>query len=142
MVELSFDMEPQVVHANRAVADDRGRVALQRGPIVYCMEHLDQNEQKTSGPEDFARYAARLSTATTVQYRPDLLDGVVVLEHPGAWLPAEGGPLYQSAPAPGKGHPPDHSSPHPLLRLVEPRDLRHAGLDSVPRSLTLAALIP
>jgi DUF1680 family protein len=118
IVELIFDMEPQVVHANRAVAEDRGRVALQRGPIVYCMEHLDQREhldpmaQNASGPEDFARYAAKLSAATTVQYRPELLDGVVVLEHPGAWLPAEGGALYQAAP------PPSEATRPITLRLI------------------------
>ena len=42
MVELSFDMQPQALHANLAVTDDRGRIAFQRGPIVYCMEQLDQ----------------------------------------------------------------------------------------------------
>ena len=35
-------MQPQAVHANLAVTDDRGRIAFQRGPIVYCMEQLDQ----------------------------------------------------------------------------------------------------
>src|ERR1700691_2198758 len=41
-VELSFDMQPQAVHSNLAVSDDRGRIAFPRGPIVYCMEQLDQ----------------------------------------------------------------------------------------------------
>jgi uncharacterized protein len=33
-VKLSFDMRPQVAHANPAVADDLGRIALRCGPIV------------------------------------------------------------------------------------------------------------
>ena len=34
----------QVLEANPQVADDTGRVAIQRGPLVYCMEELDQPE--------------------------------------------------------------------------------------------------
>jgi uncharacterized protein len=95
-VELGFDMRPQVVHANIAVADDRGRIAFQRGPIVYCMEQLDQ-AVAASETEGFARYTAQLSENTSEHYQPDVLDGVVVLEHPGAWLPAEPDDLYQAA---------------------------------------------
>ena len=40
-VEIHFDMEPRVVRANGQVAADRGRVAIERGPIVYCAEHPD-----------------------------------------------------------------------------------------------------
>jgi DUF1680 family protein len=94
-VELNFDMQPQAVHANLAVTDDRGRIAFQRGPIVYCMEQLDQavGAADTGG---FPRYTAQLSESTTAAFRPELLDGVVVLEHPGEWLPAEPGGLYQA----------------------------------------------
>jgi hypothetical protein len=93
-VELSFDMQPQTVHANLAVTDDRGRIAFQRGPIVYCMEQLDQAVAPAE-PADFPRYTAQLTETTTTAYQPDLLEGVVVLEHPGAWLPGEPGGLYQ-----------------------------------------------
>ncbi len=47
-------------------------------------------------PEGFPRYTAQLTESTTTAYQPDLLEGVVVLEHPGAWLPAEPGNLYQA----------------------------------------------
>jgi uncharacterized protein len=98
VVELNFDMRPQLVHANLAVADDRGRIALQRGPIVYCMEQMDQpvGAAETAG---FTRYTAHLTETTTDHYQPDLLEGVVVLEHPGAWLPAGAAGLYQTAQA-------------------------------------------
>ncbi len=94
-VELTFDMQPQAVHANLAVTDDRGRIAFQRGPVVYCMEQLDQavGAADTAG---FPRYTAQLTEATATGYQPELLDGVVVLEHPGEWLPAEPGKLYQA----------------------------------------------
>ena len=37
-----MEMPVQVLEANPQVADDTGRVAMQRGPLVYCMEELDQ----------------------------------------------------------------------------------------------------
>jgi uncharacterized protein len=93
---LSFDMRPQVVHANPAVADDRGRIALQRGPVVYCMEQLDQLEASKDS-SIFPRYTAHVTESTTERYDATLLDGVVVLEHPGALLPAAAPALYQAA---------------------------------------------
>jgi uncharacterized protein len=95
-VELSFDMRPQAVHANLAVTDDRGRIAFQRGPIVYCMEQMDQPLASTE-TGDFPRYTARLTETTEDHYQPQLLDGVVVLEHPGAWLPPQAEGLYLTA---------------------------------------------
>jgi DUF1680 family protein len=94
-VVLTFDMRPQVVHANPAVAEDRGRIALQRGPIVYCMEQVDQNEVAHDASA-FPRFTARLTETTTDRYEADVLDGVVVLEHPGALLPAAPPALYQA----------------------------------------------
>ena len=44
VVELSFDLQPRLVKANNQVEADRGRVAVQCGPIVYCAESPD-NEQ-------------------------------------------------------------------------------------------------
>jgi DUF1680 family protein len=41
-VRLQLDMTPQVVTANPRLQDNRGRVAVQRGPLVYCIEQLDQ----------------------------------------------------------------------------------------------------
>ena len=95
-VELSFDMTPQVVHANPAVADDRGRIALQRGPVVYCMEQLDQT-LSASHSADFPRYIAHLTENTSSHYEPELLGGVVTLEHPGALLATAPPALYQES---------------------------------------------
>ena len=41
VVRVHFDMQPRMVKANRKVADDRGRVAIERGPLVYCAEFAD-----------------------------------------------------------------------------------------------------
>ena len=40
-VSIHFDMEPRVVEANKHVTADRGRIAIERGPLVYCAEGAD-----------------------------------------------------------------------------------------------------
>lgn len=40
-VEVHFDMEPRLVRANGQVAADKGRAAIERGPLVYCAEWAD-----------------------------------------------------------------------------------------------------
>lgn len=41
VVDVHFDMQPRIVYANNKVAADRGRVAVERGPLVYCAEWPD-----------------------------------------------------------------------------------------------------
>lgn len=43
VVEIHFDMLPRVVKANDKVTADRGRVAIECGPIVYCAEWADND---------------------------------------------------------------------------------------------------
>ncbi len=81
-VELSFDMTTHQLKANPAVNEDRGRVAFQRGPVVYCMEMLDQPAVETS--PDLVAYTTKLDSSTAANFDANLLDGVLVLEHPGA----------------------------------------------------------
>ncbi len=80
-IDLSFDMTVQPLRANRAVNDDRGRIALQRGPIVFCMEKLDQQHQEEA--KHMCDYVARLDAPAESHFNPDLLQGVMVLEQPG-----------------------------------------------------------
>jgi len=42
-IELHFDMEPRTVRANNLVTADRGRIAIERGPLVYCAEWPDND---------------------------------------------------------------------------------------------------
>ena len=44
MVELVLDMRPRRVYANPKVSADAGRIALQRGPLVYCAEEADNGK--------------------------------------------------------------------------------------------------
>ena len=71
-VELTLDMPVQPVTANASVAADTNRVALMRGPIVYCFEGADNGgsvQNFAVGPE----------TPFTADHRPNLLGGVTVL---------------------------------------------------------------
>lgn len=43
VVRVHFDMEPRTVRANSNVEADRGFVAIERGPIVYCAEWPDND---------------------------------------------------------------------------------------------------
>lgn len=43
VVEVHFDMEPRTVKANSKVEADRGKIAVERGPIVYCAEWPDND---------------------------------------------------------------------------------------------------
>jgi hypothetical protein len=42
-IQIHFDMEPRTVRANNKVEADRGMVSIERGPLVYCAEHPDNN---------------------------------------------------------------------------------------------------
>jgi len=96
-IHLKFGMTPQVIEANRRVVDDYGRVAVQRGPLVYCLEQLDQ-------PQGVSLYDVSLdlrqdsSSAFHGEFDKDLLGGVVVLKHAGAWSEKTGsdGKLYRA----------------------------------------------
>lgn len=44
VVAVHFDMEPRTVIANDKVKDDEGRVAFERGPLVYCAEWPDNED--------------------------------------------------------------------------------------------------
>ena len=46
VVVLEMDMEPRIVKANELVKDDEGRIAIERGPIVYCAEWPDNPDLK------------------------------------------------------------------------------------------------
>lgn len=43
VVDIAFDMPVRTVKANDKVADDRGRIAVERGPLVYCAEWPDND---------------------------------------------------------------------------------------------------
>lgn len=83
LVQLKIEIVPQVIAANPRVAEDTGRVAVQRGPLIYCLEEIDQ----PSGTflTDVALNPGRnAAEAFQPEFRNDLLGGMVVLHHTGA----------------------------------------------------------
>jgi DUF1680 family protein len=42
-IQIHFDMEPRTIRANNKVEADRGMVSIERGPLVYCAEHPDND---------------------------------------------------------------------------------------------------
>ena len=82
MIRLQIPMPTQVLTANPRVADDTGRVAVQRGPLVYCLEGVDQGQGVDLSDVGLAA-GKRASDGFETEFKKDLLDGVVVLHHPG-----------------------------------------------------------
>jgi DUF1680 family protein len=83
-VELTMPMPVRRIKAHPAVKADIGRVALMRGPIVYCAESIDN---KGGVRNLFLSADASLSS----DYRADLLGGVAVVQ-------GEAKALYRDAP--------------------------------------------
>ncbi|OGD23921.1 MAG: six-hairpin glycosidase, partial [Candidatus Aminicenantes bacterium RBG_13_59_9] len=83
-VELSLPMPVRRVAANEAVEADRGRVAVERGPLVYCAEWPD-NDGRVS---NLVLADGSLLVAET---RSDLLNGVVVIKGEAEALSEKGG---------------------------------------------------
>jgi DUF1680 family protein len=71
-IQLHLPMPVRRVVAHRNVAADKGKVALQRGPIVYCLEGPDNDGHVLDLviPDD---------TALDASFQPDLLGGVVTV---------------------------------------------------------------
>ena len=98
-VELSLDMPIQTVHAHPAVADNVGRVALQRGPLVYCVEETDHNV-------DVRSLALPAKAKLTAAHRPKLLGGTTVITGSALTPKAgRGGALYGAGRATSKKIP-------------------------------------
>lgn len=78
-VEVDFEMEPRVVVANSKVEADRGRVAVERGPIVYCAEWPDN---------DFDVLSVLINQNPKFEAvdKPELLEGIVELVTDGQVL--------------------------------------------------------
>ena len=73
MVEVNLPMEVRRVIANENVKDDIGKVALQRGPLIYCAEWVDNNGKA-------ANMIIPDNAIFTTEYKPDLLKGVVIVK--------------------------------------------------------------
>jgi DUF1680 family protein len=89
---LHLDMTPHLIAANPRISEDSGKVAVQRGPLIYCLEQPDQSAKI---PDLSLTNAA---TDFQIEFRRDLFGGVTVLKHHGAAYdhPTDREPLYQT----------------------------------------------
>ena len=97
-VELALPMPVERVYANPSVRQDAGLVALQRGPVVYCVEAADADVP-------LHQLSLPRNADLTATFEPELLGGISVVrgealkEESGGWADA----LYRTAPPQTKG---------------------------------------
>ena len=72
-VHLAFPMPVRQVECDPRVEANRGRLALMRGPVVYCVEGTDHPDLHVFD------LAVRRGDSYTATWQPELLGGVVVL---------------------------------------------------------------
>ncbi len=91
VITLNFPMPATPTAANPRVTEDYGRMALQKGPLVYALEQIDQAGAAIG--DLFVRPGVPVSSET----RKDLLGGVTTLKVPGQVAEKSLGdePLYQ-----------------------------------------------
>jgi DUF1680 family protein len=73
-VELALPMPVRRVEAHEAVKDDKGRVALERGPIVFCAEFADNKNGQV------LNLVLEDNIPLKAEFQPDLLNGVMTIK--------------------------------------------------------------
>ncbi|WP_242872338.1 glycoside hydrolase family 127 protein [Clostridium coskatii] len=72
-IDLSLDMCIQFIRANNRVKNDLGKVAVQRGPIVYCAEEMDNSAS-------LWLYRIKEQAHARYHYNDHLLNGIGTIE--------------------------------------------------------------
>ncbi len=89
VVDLALPMPIRKVVAHPSLKEDAGKIALQRGPIVFCAEGIDNGGRVLD-------LALAENAKFTAEFRPGLLNGVVVLKGKAS-VPSVGGPAAGTA---------------------------------------------
>ncbi len=89
VVILQLPVEPFLVTANGRVDAVRGSVAIQRGPVMYCLEAHDQ-----PAGTNLLDVAIDPNAALESEWRSDILSGAVFVKASGVLMDGEQ-PLYQ-----------------------------------------------
>ncbi len=86
-IRIRFDMTPRLTVASAKVESDNRRVAVERGPLVYCMEQIDQKDGGS-----LAGYSLALGghgNEIREQVDTSMFGGVVTLRAPGLFSSAD-----------------------------------------------------
>ena len=91
-VDLDLPMPPRLMEANPLVEEDLNQVAVQRGPVVYCLESPD-----LPAGVKISDVVIPADLKLTTRLDRSLLDGIVVLEGKACARPEEdwSGKLYR-----------------------------------------------
>jgi len=73
LVEIGFSYEVRKIKANEKIEDDRGKIALQLGPLVYCAEWPDYSDH------DILSLILPENTPLSTDFQSTLLGGVNVI---------------------------------------------------------------
>ncbi|MBV9181888.1 MAG: glycoside hydrolase family 127 protein, partial [Acidobacteria bacterium] len=84
VIDLHLPMPVRRVMATENVEADRERVAIQRGPIVYCAEWPDNPQGKV------LELALHDNTPLTSEFKSDLLNGITIVNGTGLYIPQGG----------------------------------------------------
>ena len=76
VIEFEMEMPAQPVSAHPSVRHDAGKIAIQRGPILYCLEETDNGNALTNL---YVRRDVELKST----FEADLLGGVVTVAGAG-----------------------------------------------------------
>lgn len=71
VITFNMDMPVEVVAADPRVKADAGKRAIQRGPVVYCMEEVDNKDIDSAKIDESTQY--------TATFEPDFLGSVVAI---------------------------------------------------------------
>lgn len=72
-VELFLAMPVERIESHPNIRDNTGKVALQRGPIVYCLEEIDNGK-------NLSKIFLPKNSKFTISHKPKKLGGVTVIE--------------------------------------------------------------
>lgn len=105
-VVVTLGMRERLTAPNQRIREDLGKVAVERGPLVYCMEGMDQPGGDSNLFEWTLETNGGAQPRFTSEFKADLLNGVVVLRHPASRpsTAAADSPLYQTLRKPGGGN--------------------------------------
>jgi DUF1680 family protein len=95
-LELDFEVSVAKKFCRYEVDANRGRLALTRGPLVYCLEQIDNGAEL-----DAVTIAA--DATFSPEKRPDLLSGIVALTGPGIREQTATRSLYTEQPPAAQG---------------------------------------
>ena len=73
VIELNLPMPVQHVRAHEKVAENKGKVAIMRGPIVYCVEAIEQDIPTS------LNFYFETASGDARPHKPDFLGGVTVI---------------------------------------------------------------